>query len=171
MSFAGKVIAITGGASGIGLATAKTVSERGGTVCIADRDPEAITRTEAFFKEKGVPFSITTVDVSVREQVDSWISGIVQQFGRLDGAANIAGVNQDNINRKANVVDLEDEEWHRVIATNLTGCMYCLRSELRNISDGGSIVNMGSIHSLKGEKATSHHSLSPKTFMNKYLIE
>lgn len=152
MSFAGKVIAITGGASGIGLATAKSVSERGGTVCIADRDPEALTRTEAFFKERGVPFSITNVDISVRDQVESWISGIVQQFGRLDGAANIAGVNQDNINRKATVVDIEDEEWHRVITTNLTGCMYCLRSELRNIADGGSIVNMGSIHSLKGER-------------------
>jgi NAD(P)-dependent dehydrogenase (short-subunit alcohol dehydrogenase family) len=150
MSFTGKVIAITGGASGIGLATAKAVSERGGTVCIADRDPEAITRTDAYFKEKGVPYSITNVDVSIRDQVEAWTSGIIAQFGRLDGAANIAGVNQDNINRKANLVDLEDEEWHRVIGVNLTGTMYCLRSQLRKIANGGSIVNMGSIHSVKG---------------------
>ncbi|KFH45411.1 Levodione reductase-like protein [Hapsidospora chrysogenum ATCC 11550] len=160
MSFTGKVIAITGGASGIGLATAKAVSERGGTVCIADRDPEAITRTDTYFKDKGVPYSITTVDVSVRDQVEAWTSGIIAQFGRLDGAANVAGVNQDNINRKANLVDLEDEEWHRVIGINLTGTMYCLRSQLRKISNGGSIVNMGSIHSVKGFSNNSAYDAS-----------
>lgn len=150
MSFTGKVIAITGGASGIGLATAKIVSERGGTVCIADRDPEALKRTEDFFASKGVSFSITTVDVSHKDQVETWISGIVTQYGRLDGAANIAGVIGENHSRGA-IADLEDDEWNRIIATNLTGCMYCLRAELKHIVDGGSIVNMASIHSLRGE--------------------
>ena len=151
MSLSGKVIAITGGASGIGLATAKLVADRGAIVCIADRDPEALKQTEASFAARGKqPFSVTNVDVSIKEQVESWIKGIVQQFGRLDGAANIAGVVGEN-HAKGSVADLEDDEWHRIMSVNLTGCMYCLRAELNHIVDGGSIVNMASIHSLKGK--------------------
>lgn len=152
MDFEGKVIAITGGASGIGLATAKIVSERGGIVCVADRDPEALKTTEEFFKAqgKGDKYQVADVDVSSKESVESWIGGIVKQFGRLDGAANIAGVIGRN-HSKGSIADLEDEEWDRIIATNLTGSMYCMRAELNNIVDGGSIVNMASIHSLKGK--------------------
>lgn len=151
MSFDGKVIAITGGASGIGLATAKVVSERGGIVCIADRDPEALKLAEEHFSAhaKDKAYQVTNVDVSSKESVEGWISGIVKQFGRLDGAANIAGVIGRN-HSKGSIADLEDDEWERIISTNLTGSMYCMRAELNNIVDGGSIVNMASIHSLKG---------------------
>lgn len=146
-SFAGKVYAVTGGASGIGLATAKILSEKGAIVSIADRDPKALEETRAYFAEKGVPFSIKNVDVSVREQVETWISGIVQEHGKLDGAANIAGVIAQGEN---SIKDLQDDEWFRIIGINLTGCMYCLRAELNHIVDGGAIVNMASIHSIRG---------------------
>lgn len=149
MSLSGKVIAITGGASGIGLATAELVATRGGTVSIADRDPEALEATRQLFAGNDTPFSISQVDVSVKEQVETWIKGIVEQFGRLDGAANIAGVVGQN-HAKGSVADLEDDEWHKIMATNLTGSMYCMRAELNNIADGGSIVNMASIHSHRG---------------------
>lgn len=156
MSFQDKVIAITGGASGIGLATAKLVSERGGIVCIADRDPEALKLAGDFFENKsdGGRYQIKDVDVSSKQSVEAWISGIVEQFGRLDGAANIAGVIGRN-HSKGSIADLEDDEWERIIATNLTGAMYCMRAELNNIVDGGSIVNMASIHSLRGEYCAS----------------
>lgn len=150
MSFAGKVFAVTGGASGIGLATAKSLSEKGAVVCVADRDPVALENTRAFFTEKGVTFSVTNVDVSIKEQVESWISDIVKEHGRLDGAANIAGVNASD-HTKGSILKLEDDEWFRVLGINLTGTMYCLRSQLHHIVDGGSIVNMGSIHSHRGE--------------------
>ena len=146
----GKVFAITGGASGIGLATAKKISGQGATVCLADVDPQAIQQAEEFFKEKNVPFMVTKVDVSQREEVDSWIDSIVEKYGRLDGAANVAGI-IGKAHGTAGVAELDDDEWHRIIAVNLTGMMYCLRAELRKIADGGSIVNISSIHGLKGE--------------------
>lgn len=152
MSFAGKVYAVTGGCSGIGLATAQILSEKGATVCIADKDPAAIEKTRTYFTEKGATFTITNVDVSVRDQVESWISGIVKEFGKLDGAANIAGVIARN-HDKPTLMDLEDDEWFRILNINLTGCMFCLRAELHNIVDGGAIVNMGSVHSIKGKYA------------------
>ncbi|KAJ9142671.1 Levodione reductase [Pleurostoma richardsiae] len=149
MSLEGKVFAITGGASGIGLATAKTISKRGATVCLADVDQMALEEAEAYFSSQNLPFSITKVDVSKREEVDSWIDGIVGKFGRLDGAANVAGI-IGKCHGKTPVTELEDEEWQRIISVNLTGMMYCLRAELRKVVDGGSIVNVTSIHGLKG---------------------
>lgn len=149
---AGKVYAITGGASGIGLATAKLLSGRGATVCIADVDGEAMKSAEAHFSglPGGVKYDVARVDVSRRAEVDAWIEGIVERHGRLDGAANVAGIIGREHGRTS-TTDLRDEEWDRIIAVNLTGTMYCLRAELRNIVDGGSIVNTSSIHGLKGE--------------------
>lgn len=145
----GKVYAVTGGASGIGFATAKLLAQRGAIPCIADIDPQAMEVTKAYFTEHGVPFMITKVDVSQRDQVDSWVQSIVKEHGRLDGACNSAGV----IGKSHGVTpvkDLEDSEWHKIIGVNLTGTMYCLRAQLQNIADKGSIVNITSIHGLKG---------------------
>jgi len=146
----GKVFAITGGASGIGLATAKILSSRGATVCIADIDAEAMKSAEAFFSEQGIKYDITRVDVSKRDQVDAWIEGVVDRHGRLDGAANVAGIIGREHGKTA-TTELRDEEWDRIIGVNLTGTMYCLRAELRKVVDGGSIVNISSIHGLKGK--------------------
>lgn len=149
MSLQGKVFAITGGASGIGLATAKMLSRRGATVCMADIDPTAMDDANAYFSALSVPFLVTKVDVSKRPEVDSWIEHVVQQFGRLDGAANVAGV-IGKCHGITPISDFDDNEWDKIMAVNLTGAMYCLRAQLRNISDGGSIVNVSSIHGVKG---------------------
>lgn len=146
----GKVFAITGGASGIGLAAAKILSSRGAAVGIADVDPEAMKAAEDYFSPLGAPFTVSKVDVSKRAEVDAWIDSVVAKFGRLDGAANVAGI----IGRHhglASVAELDDSEWDKIIAVNLTGMMYCLRAELRKVVDGGSIVNVSSIHGVKGE--------------------
>ncbi|ODA83523.1 hypothetical protein RJ55_02037 [Drechmeria coniospora] len=145
----GKVYAITGGASGIGLATAKLLSRRGATVCIGDVDSAAMKEVESHFGSLGVPCAVARVDVSNRGQVDGWIRSIVESYGRLDGAANAAGI-IGKAHGIAAVSELEDEEWDKIIAVNLTGTMYCLRAELRSVVDGGSIVNVSSIHGLKG---------------------
>lgn len=151
----GKVFAITGGASGIGLATAKILSGKGATVCIADVDTAALSSAESFFasspssSEGTATFTATRVDVSQRAEVDAWVEGIAARFGRLDGAANVAGIIGAGHGRDA-VVELDDAEWDRIIAVNLTGTMYCLRAELRRVVDGGSVVNVASIHGTKG---------------------
>lgn len=93
---------------------------------------------------------ISKVDIANKQEVDSWIAEIQDKHGRLDGAANVAGVvGKDH--GKNSVAELNDDEWHKIIGVNLTGLMYCLRGELNTISDGGSIVNMASIHATTGQ--------------------
>ncbi|GAO15383.1 uncharacterized protein UV8b_07053 [Ustilaginoidea virens] len=151
LTLKGKVYAVTGGASGIGLATAQNLLRKGATVCIADVDPAAMEAARARLggPDDAPPVTVTHVDVSQRRQVDAWIASIVAQHGRLDGAANVAGVIGKGHGIAA-VADLDDDEWDRIIAVNLTGTMYCLRAQLRHIADGGSIVNVSSVHGLKG---------------------
>ncbi|KXJ92771.1 hypothetical protein Micbo1qcDRAFT_160582, partial [Microdochium bolleyi] len=149
MAFQGKVIAITGAASGIGLATAQILSKKGAIVCLSDVDPEAIQKAEDHFTSLQASYMMHNVDVSNKEQVETWIEEIVNKFGRLDGAVNNAGIIGRHHGLRS-VAELEDDEWHKIIAVNLTGTMYCLRAELRKIVDGGSIVNLSSIHGLQG---------------------
>ncbi|KAJ4165892.1 hypothetical protein LMH87_007501 [Akanthomyces muscarius] len=145
----GRVFGITGGASGIGFATAKILSQRGATVCVADVDPNAMKDASAYFADQGIECDVERVDVSKRAQVDAWVAGVVAKHGRLDGAANVAGV-IGKCHGIATVSQLEDEDWDKIIGVNLTGTMYCMRAQLRNIAHGGSIVNVSSIHGLKG---------------------
>ncbi|KAL3489947.1 hypothetical protein BJX62DRAFT_252286 [Aspergillus germanicus] len=151
MSLQGKVYAVTGAASGIGLATAKLISARGGIVCIADVDANALHQAELHFSAQDPPveFMATQVDVSNRQQVESWIAEIKAKYHRLDGAANVAGIIGKDHGVKS-VAELDDDEWIKIMSVNLTGLMYCLRAELNHISDGGSIVNMASIHATTG---------------------
>jgi len=145
----GKVIAITGGASGIGLATAKLIASRGATVCVGDVDASALEAAESHFAPLNIPYSVTKVNVTTRSEVESWIDSIISKFGRLDGAVNSAGIIGKHHGIRP-IADLEDEEWDKIIAVNLTGMMYSLRAELKRISDYGSIVNVTSIQGVMG---------------------
>lgn len=92
-SMKGKVVAISGGASGIGLATAKIVHERGASVALADINAVNLTEAtkEISQNHPTVDQKITTsvVDVSKSDEVNEWIASVVKDHGKIDCAANV----------------------------------------------------------------------------------
>jgi NAD(P)-dependent dehydrogenase (short-subunit alcohol dehydrogenase family) len=81
---------VTGAARGIGLATAKVLASQGATLALADADAEGVKAAIASLPGRG--HVAAQIDISSRSQVDGWVQNIIQHFGRLDGAANVAGV-------------------------------------------------------------------------------
>lgn len=145
----GKVFAITGGASGIGLATAQILHARGACVGIGDIDPAALETARKTFQQASDRVLFTPLDVSKRSSVDSWIAAIVERFGKLDGAANSAGViGKHHGTRK--LEDIEDEQWDLIMGVNLTGMFYCMRAELAAIKGPGSVVCVSSVQGTIG---------------------
>jgi chanoclavine-I dehydrogenase len=151
----GKVFTITGGASGMGAATAKLLAQRSaGALCIADRQA---ARFEALRKELAqispdTKVMTTELDVSSSYGVALWLDRVVSSFGRLDGCANVAGVAQQ-VGRRGRPAILEetDETWKRTTAVNLDGIMYCTREQVRTMLQlpkaPRTIVNVSSLAS------------------------
>lgn len=92
--FNGRVILLTGAASGIGLATAHLLASRGATISIADANAAGLEKAEKEIKAKNPSTQILpyVVDVRDEEQVKRWVETVVSVHGRVDGAANLAGV-------------------------------------------------------------------------------
>jgi NAD(P)-dependent dehydrogenase (short-subunit alcohol dehydrogenase family) len=148
----GKVIALTGAGSGIGFETAKLLASQGAKLSVCDVNEAALSeKVKELVASAGSPENIfsTVVDVRKPKEVDTWIEATVQKFGKLDGGVNMAGVIPKSINIER-VEDLNDEDWHFVMDVNLHGVMHCMRAQLRNMNQCGSIVNAASICGLIG---------------------
>lgn len=139
--FAGKVALVTGGASGIGAATARLLAWRGAYTVIADRSIEAASRLA---QELGNHVRAVPMDVSVPEQVETAIRSTLDTHGKLEIAVNCAGVSSGaRLPLAATPVDA----WRRTMTVNLDGIFYCLRGEIAAMvtSGGGAIVNVASV--------------------------
>jgi NAD(P)-dependent dehydrogenase (short-subunit alcohol dehydrogenase family) len=143
----GKVALITGGASGIGRATALTFAREGAKLVIADMNADGGHQTVHMITEQGGEAIFVKTDVSKAVEVQALIAQAVATYGRLDCAHNNAGVSSPV---RASIADYPEEDWHRVIAINLTGVWLCMKYEIPQMlqQGGGTIVNTASIMGL-----------------------
>jgi NAD(P)-dependent dehydrogenase (short-subunit alcohol dehydrogenase family) len=146
MSFTGKVIAITGAASGIGLALTHHLASLGASLSLADISSTPLENLTTELRAAGTKVFSTTLDVSSSSAVDAWITSTISHFGHLDGAANLAGIGMDF----TDVADVTDDLWGRVLAVNLSGTMFCVRAQMRVMQRGASIVNAASMAGVRG---------------------
>src|SRR5215813_6282834 len=144
----GKVAIVTGGASGIGLATALAFAREGAAVVIGDLELTAGQQAVAKIKEKGGEASFLQMDVIRSSEVQALIAKAVDEYGGLDFAFNNAGL----VGSIAGIVDTPEDEWNRVVAINLTGVWLCMKYEIPAMlkRGGGAIVNNGSVTGLVG---------------------
>ena len=149
---AGKVMLVTGGASGIGRATALAGAREGARLIIADTQAEGGHHTVHLIMAQGGEASFVQTDVTHATAVEALIATAVARYGRLDCAHNNAGISGRGIagDHRALTAEYPDERWHQVIAINLTGVWLCMKYELQQMltQGGGAIVNTASIGGL-----------------------
>ena len=140
----GKRVLVTGGASGIGAATAARFLEEGALVCVLDRSAKALERIG---KELPALSGILDADVADRDAVEAAFAAAVQQMGTVDVLINNAGISIRHA-----FLDITRDEWDDVLAVNLTGVFHVAQTAARHMmkQDGGVILNTASTSGTHG---------------------
>jgi NAD(P)-dependent dehydrogenase (short-subunit alcohol dehydrogenase family) len=157
----GKVALVTGGASGIGRATAVAMAREGARVAVADRAEETAAETVALINAAGGQAIAIGGDVTKEADVAAMVERTVSAFGRIDCAFNNAGVATRAVGPAGQRIhELSQASFDTMLAVNLTGVFLCLKHEVAQMLTqgvGGAIVNTASIAGLIGLPTSAHY--------------
>ncbi|HZT90705.1 MAG TPA: SDR family NAD(P)-dependent oxidoreductase [Gaiellaceae bacterium] len=148
--FDGKTALVTGGAKGIGAATAKRFADEGAAVVVADFDEEGAQQTAAAIGGHAV-----RCDVTKRDDVDAAVEAAVSHGGSLDMLVTCAGIIRDNL-----LFKMSDEDWDAVVDTHLKGTFYAVRAAQRHMVErkSGKMVLISSTSALGNRGQTNYSS-------------
>jgi meso-butanediol dehydrogenase/(S,S)-butanediol dehydrogenase/diacetyl reductase len=154
--FEGKVALVSGGASGIGRATAQRLAAEGASVVATDVSAEGLEETAASVRDGGGEITTIVGDVSDPASVEQMIAATVAEHGGFDVLCNIAGILRFN-----NLEDTTLDEWNQVMSVNLTGTFLMCKAAMPHLLErGGNIVNTASTAALGGHPWASAYSAS-----------
>ena len=143
----GKVALITGGAQGIGRATALALAEAGASIAAVDLDLQKAEQVAATIREQGGQAIAIAGDVTQADIVESMLKQTVDELGRLDILVNNAGIYPFS-----EFLETPDEIWNRVVDLNLSAVFRCSREAgelMVKQGEGGCIINLASVQGLK----------------------
>jgi len=150
----GKVAVITGAGMGMGAATARVFAGYGARVAVSDINALAGAETVETIRAAGGEAHFFACDVSDDEQVRKLIEDTVAAFGRLDCAVNNAAITPDILP----IAEADMDVWDRVIRIDLRAVMVCMKYQIRQFlaqGEGGAIVNVGSVSSVRPQPGNS----------------
>ena len=152
MHLNGKVIVITGGAQGLGLATALRLAPKQPNIALIDTNTKTLAEAKQLIEDAGATASSWICNVTQEDEVDQAFAQIAAKTGRLDALVNNAGITRDSLflKIKEDVVEkrMSLGQWQQVIDVNLTGTFLCGRAaatEMVKAGNGGCIINISSI--------------------------
>ena len=147
-----KVVVITGGAQGLGLATAIRLAPKKAHIALIDMNRHQLAEAKDVIETAGTSVSTWVCDVSNEEAVDEVFTEIAKENGRLDAVVNNAGITRDALLLKVKDGAVEKRmtlnDWQQVVNVNLTGTFLCGRAaatEMVKANNGGCIINISSI--------------------------
>jgi 3-oxoacyl-[acyl-carrier protein] reductase len=152
MNVNGKVIAITGGAQGLGLAMARAFAARGAKLALIDINADVLASAREMLAATQTQVETYQTNVADEASVIATFDAIAEQFGRLNGLINNAGITRDGLMLKVKDGQVADQmslaQWQMVIDVNLTGVFLCGREAATRMINSGSegvIINISSI--------------------------
>lgn len=156
----GKVALVTGGNGGIGLGMADAMAEAGAGICIWGTNPKKSEAAVAQLKKHGGKVHSQIVDVGDEKQVQDAFAETVKVMGHVDNCVANAGVSGRG---KGSILEMDYEEWRRVLRVNLDGVFFTFRAAARHMVErgkGGSLVAMASTAAIEGAARSSHYGAS-----------
>jgi cyclopentanol dehydrogenase len=155
----GKVVFITGAASGMGRAHALRLASEGASVAITDRNEKGLAETLAAVQASGAAAAAWAHDVTDEAAWERVVNEACARFGRIDVLVNNAGVSSSTVS----VLDIGVDEWDRVMAINARGVFLGVRTvgrKMRDLGSGGSIINISSVFGIVGGAMASAYCAS-----------
>lgn len=147
----GRVAIVTGAAYGIGRATAERLTREGAVVIGCDVSDDGLAEARTQFESVGIDIRLEKVDITNQGTVDQLVGGVLEEHGRVDLLANVAGI----MDWFLPAHEVDDTTWSRVLNVNVTGPMRLGRAVLPGMMErgSGSIVNVSSVGGFRGGAA------------------
>ena len=158
MSMEGSVALVTGGSRGIGRAICAELARQGAAVAVNFAgNSQAAEETAALCRQLGAQAEVFQADVSGPEACEALVQAVIDRFGRLDILVNNAGITRDGL-----LMTAKEEDFDRVLDTNLKGAYFCMKAAAKRMMRQryGRIINLSSVVGLRGNPGQTGYAAS-----------